>query len=171
VLALALGCSSAPRPAGDASPAICQLRFSKSTANTTASSVPVTGSCPGERTDDGMGHPFIDFQPGDTLGPVSRTFSVWQFQTRAAAGTVLKVEDGFDALASRGVLFRYLEIRTSGTNIWIGDRGVVRLASTRDQDYTLELAGIHMIPSVEPFGANAASGEFEVSGTIVSALP
>jgi hypothetical protein len=149
----------------------CQLRFSHSTANITAATVPVADSCPGERTDDGMGHPFIDFQPGDMQAGVVRTFSIWQFETRAPAGTVLRIEDGFDEVASRGVSVRYLELAPSGTNTWRADRGTVRLLSTRDEAYTLELVATHLVPAVDPFGANHASGELEVNGTVVSALP
>jgi hypothetical protein len=155
-------------PAG---PPVCRLFFSKSTANLIAPDVPVAYSCPGERTDDGMGHPFIDLQPGDTNTGVVRAFSIWQFETRAPTGTVLKVEDGYDEIASRGVSIRYLEIEGSNTNTWRGDRGVVRIASARDESYTLELVGIHMIRGADPCGTNHATGEFQLDGTVVSALP
>jgi hypothetical protein len=161
----------APGPEAPARLPGCNLRFSKSAANTVAPEVPLTGSCPGERTDDGMGHPFIDFQPVDMQAGVVRTFSIWQFQTRAPAGTVLKIEDGFDELASRGVSVRYLEINGNQTNTWRADRGTVTLVSTRDEGYTMELADAHMVPATDPFGANRATGEFEVNGTIISVLP
>src|SRR3954464_2158010 len=107
IAALALGCSSGAEPGrGDAKaetphadaaagPPVCRLSFSLNTANLIEPDVPVAYSCPGERTDDGMGHPFIDFQPGDTQVGVVRTFSIWQFETGAPTGTVLKVEDGY----------------------------------------------------------------------------
>jgi len=178
---MALGCAgAAARPsdggagadaAGVGGLPYCQLRFSDSTANRTPPDLLIAYSCPRERTDDGMGHPFIDFQPGDMQGGVVRAFSIWQFETRAPTGTVLKVEDGYDELASRGVSVRYLEIDGAGTNTWRGDRGVVRLASTRDEAYTLELVGVHMVPGVDPFGTNHASGHFQLDGTIVTVLP
>jgi hypothetical protein len=133
--------------------------------------VPIAYSCPGERTDDGMGHPFIDFQPGDSQAGVARSFSIWQFQTEAPAGTVLKVEDGFDELASRGVSVRYLELDGSATRTWRADRGVVTLASTGNEAYRMELAAIHMVPAPDPFGANRATGTFQVDGTVLSVLP
>ncbi|HXU82062.1 MAG TPA: hypothetical protein VN914_11735 [Polyangia bacterium] len=178
---LALGCAGgAARPSDAGSDArpdqaaglpYCQLRFSESTANLTPPDLLIAYSCPGERTDDGMGHPFIDFQPGDMQGGVVRTFSIWQFETRAPTGTVLRVEDGYDELASRGVSVRYLEIEGNNTNTWRGDRGVVRLASTRDEAYTLELIGVHMIPGADPFATNHATGHFQLDGTIVTVLP
>jgi hypothetical protein len=183
IAAFALGCSSGAEPGrGDANaetahadaaagPPVCRLSFSQSTANLIEPDVPVAYSCPGERTDDGMGHPFIDFQPGDTQVGVVRTFSIWQFETRAPSGTVLKVEDGYDELASRGVSVRYLEIAGSNTNTWRGDRGIVRIASARDESYTLELVGIHMVRGADPFGTNHATGQFQLDGTVVSALP
>src|SRR5439155_5044306 len=130
------GCGTSSPPArADAASAdtraglpFCQLGFSKSTANMVAPEMPVTGSCPGERTDDGMGHPFIDFQPVDMQGGVVRTFSIWQFETRAASGTVLKAEDGYDELASRGVSVRYLEVSGSRTKTWRADQGAVTRA-------------------------------------------
>jgi hypothetical protein len=180
---LAVGCAGgAPGPGTDAGrdalpadgiagPPICRLSFSESTANLIEPDEPVAYSCPGERTDDGMGHPFIDLQPGDTRAGVVRTFSIWQFETHAPTGTVLKVEDGYDELASRGVSVRYLEIEGSNTNTWRGERGIVRVASARDEAYTLELVGIHMIPGADPFGTNHAAGAFELDGTVVSTLP
>jgi hypothetical protein len=152
-------------------PAVCKLRFARTTANMTAPEVPMAGSCPGERTDDGMGHPFIDFQPEDMQEGVVRTFSIWQFETEAPSGRVLRIEDGFDDLASRGVSVRYLELSGAQTNTWKADRGTVTLASTRDEAYTMELANVHLVPDQDPFGANQARGELEVNGTVISVLP
>jgi hypothetical protein len=179
-----LACSAGAAPprddaSADVSPAaespgvlpVCRLSFSRSSANLVAPDVPVAYSCPGERTDDGMGHPFIDFQPGDMQAGIVRAFSIWQFETRAPTGTELRVEDGYDEIASRGVSVRYLEIAGSNTNTWRGDRGLVRIASARDEAYTLELVGIHMIPGVDPFGTNHATGQFQLDGTVISALP
>ena len=149
----------------------CRLRFRNIAANLTAPEVVMAGACPGERTDDGMGHPFIDFQPSDTQIGVVRAFSIWQFQTQAPTGTVLKLEDGFDELASRGVSVRYLEIDGARTNTWRADRGVVTLVSARDEAYALELAQVHLVPADDPSGTNRAMGDFEVNGSVVSVLP
>jgi hypothetical protein len=189
VVAVVVGCSDGDSPAmpldagrgdsaveaggdGPAGPPVCRLRFSNSTANITAPGVPLGESCPGERTDDGMGHPFIDVQPGDMQAGVVRSFSIWQFETRAPAGTVLKIEDGYDELASRGVSVRYLEFDASSeTRTWRADRGVVRLVDTRDEAYTMEFAAVHLVPDTSAAGSNGASGAFQVDGTVVSELP
>jgi hypothetical protein len=171
VLMLLAGCAGAGASPVDASFPVCKLFFSRSTANITQPDIPLAGSCPGERTDDGMGHPFIDLQPGDTQGEVSRAFSIWQFETRAPAGTVLAVDEGFDPIASRGVSVRYLELTGARTNSWHADRGTVTITSARDEWYTLQLAGVHLVPEVDPFGVNRATGELQVDGTVFSVLP
>jgi hypothetical protein len=181
------GCAASSAPAGpgarDGAPvdfgaadaptglAVYQLRFGARTAPITAPQIPVPGWCPGERTDDGMGHPFIDLQPGDQQAGITRTFSIWQYETQAPAGTVLRAEDGYDELASRGVSVRYLEIDGSQTNTWRADRGTVTIVSADDDDYALSLAGVHLVPGANPVGANQATGELTVEGTIVSVLP
>ena len=62
-------------------------------------------------------------------------------------------------------------MKGSNTNTWRGERGIVRIASARDETYTLELAGIHMVPGADPFGTNHATGQFQLDGTVFSALP
>jgi hypothetical protein len=175
VVVLGSGCGStvASPLDGGAAGALpqCKLFFSGSTGNITQPDIPLSGSCPGERTDDGMGHPFIDFQPGDTQGEVARAFSIWQFETRAPAGTVLDLRAGFDPLASRGVSVRYLELTGAQTSTWRADRGTVTIISARDEWYTMQLAGVHLIPEVDPFGVNRATGALQVDGTVFSVLP
>jgi hypothetical protein len=158
-------------PDAASAPATCRLMLSRGTANVTEADFPIGEQCPGERTDDGMGHPFIDLQPSDVRAGVVRTFSIWQFQTESPAGTVLKVEDGYDEIASRGVSVRYLEFAGTESRTWRADRGTVTLLATRDESYTLQLTRVHMIPERESAGANLAAGECEVNGTVVSILP
>jgi hypothetical protein len=132
----------------------------------------MTGSCPGERTDDGMGHPFIDFQPVDMQAGVVRTFSIWAVRDRAPAGTVLKIEDGYGrAGLARECPSGTSRVSGSDTSTWRADHGTVTLASTRDEGYTMVLANVHMVRGVDPFGTNRATGEFEVNGTIAAVLP
>ena len=47
----------------------------------------------------------------------------------------------------------------------------LRITSARDESYTLELVGIHMVPGVDPFGTNHAAGQFRLDGTVWSVLP
>jgi hypothetical protein len=57
------------------------------------------------------------------------------------------------------------------TNAWRADRGTVTITSARDEWYTMQLAGVHLIPENDPFGVNRASGELQVDGTVFSVLP
>ena len=152
-------------------PPVCRVRISQSHANVTAPEAAIAGSCPGERSDDGMGHRLIDLQPADMQAGVLRTFSIEQFEVDAPAGTRFALEAGFDPLGARGVSVRYLEISGGQTNTWRADRGVVTVVSARDVDFTLELAQVHMVPAPDPTATNRAMGDFQLDGTIVTVLP
>jgi hypothetical protein len=182
-----IGCASAaPAPAASADAGVadaalavdrlaglpaCRLTLSDSHANVTEPEAAIAGTCPGERTDDGAGHRLIDFQPADMKAGVLRAFSIEQFEVDAPAGTRFALEAGFDPLGGRGVSVRYLEISGGQTNTWRAERGVVTLVSTADEAYTMQIAGAHMVPAPDPNGANRASGDFVLDGTITSILP
>jgi hypothetical protein len=99
-------------------------------------------------------------------GDLYRTVTVEAFAP--GASTTLKVEDGFDAAAGRGVRVKYDEARAVGHfSYWLADRGAVtvKLAGSA---VSVELTSVHFAPAAS---AGEATGTFELSGTMGGPLP
>ena len=99
-------------------------------------------------------------------GDLYRTVTVEAFT--AGASTPLKVEDGFDAVAGRGVRVKYDEARAVGHfSHWLADRGAitVKLAGSA---VSVDLSAVHFGPAAS---AGEATGTFELSGAMAGALP
>ena len=152
-------------PSGD-----CLITFTNTTSNLSNPSVPMTSVCTAMQFGTAVGDSQFNFLVDDIAGGTTREFNIDWFDIRAPVGTSLKVEDGYDIAASKGINVSYMESTAVNALLWTGDTGTVTLKAVSGTTYTVELTSVHFTPMPDSFNSNTATGSFVVNGTITATL-
>jgi len=155
-----------PQPTPDGPAPAGKMTYANVMANVVLPQLPLSGWGMGGRV-PAMGGMLV-FEMTDTGGggDLYRIIHVEAFAQGTA--TTLKVEDGFDAAAGRGVRVKYDEARAVGHfSHWLADRGTVTV-KLEGKAVSVELTSVHFGPAASP---GEGTGTFEMSGVMGGALP